>query len=487
MHFNIKNSRSIGLIPNLSNLLIHIIGIGGIGMSAIAEILYKNGIPVQGSDINPNENTVRLEKLGVKCFIGHNPENIKNATIVAYSTAVKDTNIEYQASLEAKKIMMSRDQILKEIIQNSWNICVSGMHGKTTTSSIISLIFEHTGLKNFISIVGGLMQYNQSNTISYKNHHWSVVEADESDDSFIKIPASIAVITNISPEHLDYHLTFEAIKHKFKEFLTRLPWYGFGVVCIDDQEVKKIADEVNNTKIITYSTKDKEANYYATNIKMEILSSDQDSKSSIKFDVLRDGIFLENFAINIFGNFNISNCLAAIAVANELQIDLQIIKKALFDFRSTKRRFEILGSYSGATVIDDYGHHPREIDAVLKTANDLKNFHQSKLTVIFQPHRYSRLQKLFNEFINVFQENKINNLIFLPVYNAGEKEINGVSSQALKNALEENEIFDGKIFNCENNIDDFKKLIDQNELNKNDIVLFLGAGDLNELAKKLIY
>jgi UDP-N-acetylmuramate--alanine ligase len=486
MQISIESQPIIGLMPDIDNLTVHIIGIGGIGMSAIAEVLYKNGIHVQGSDAKENENTKRLETLGIKCFIGHHSENIENAHIVAYSTAVKNDNVEYQAAIQANKILMSRHQILREIILKSWNICVSGMHGKTTTSSMIALIFEFhrnsmlqsiihypekeltsDNVTNFIAIIGGVMQYNQSNVIAY--------------DSFIKIPSTISVVTNISPEHLDYHLTFDSIKDKFMEFLKNIPYYGFGVVCIDDNEVAQIAQSIKSQnpqkKIFTYSMIDEQADYFANNIKI--------ITNCISFDVYNHKQFLANFTINIFGDFNISNCLAAIATANELKIDIDVIKKALFSFRSTKRRFEILGKYKDAIVIDDYGHHPRELKVVIKTAKDLADANNSKLIIIFQPHRYTRLQKLFDEFVNVLSTDQVDKLILLPVYHAGEEKILGIDSNNLvKNINSNNKT--KKAIVCLNNFEEIKNTLNNYDIQKNDIILFMGAGDVNALGYELI-
>ncbi len=500
MQLFINSHPIIGLIPNIENLTIHIIGIGGIGMSAIAEVLHKNGVIVQGSDVKENDNIKRLQNFGIQCFIGHDSKNIESADIVAYSTAVKHDNVEYKAAIESNKILMSRHQILREIIIKSWNICISGMHGKTTTSSIIALIFEYAriqyGFENdlsmdsrspnkppnnpldFIAIIGGVMQYNQSNVIAYDNFKWSVIEADESDDSFINIPSTVAIVTNISPEHLDYHLTFDSIREKFTKFLRNVPYYGFGVVCIDDKEVEKIAINVkaksNQKKIFTYSMINEKADYYANNIKTH--------NNKISFDVICRHEFISNFEINIFGDFNINNCLAAIATANELKIDLNIIKKALYDFRSTKRRFEILGNYKEAIVIDDYGHHPRELEVVIKTAKDLASSHQSKLILIFQPHRYTRLQKLFDEFVKILSTDQIGQLILLPTYSAGEEKILGVDSDYLaKNIKNKN-----KVMVCKNNFIEIKNILDNLGIQKNDIILFMGAGDISGFGYELI-
>jgi UDP-N-acetylmuramate--alanine ligase len=480
MLLNFQSKKNLGFFPN-SDLKFHIIGIGGIGMSAIAQVLYSHGYYVQGSDLNKNANIEKLQSLGIKCMIGeHNENNINGMDIVAYSSAVKKDNPEFAATLAQpdKIILMSRHQILHQIICNSYNVCVSGMHGKTTTSSMISLIFEYAKA-NFLSIIGGIMQYNQSNTIIHKNFDWSVIEADESDDTFIKIPSMVSIVTNISPEHLDYHLTFDIIKNKFIEFINNVHPLGFAVLCIDDQNVAKIVKQTDHQRIITYSVSNKNANYFANNIKMEIYNDENnEGKIRMSFDIYAQNQFLDKFYINIFGQFNISNCLAAIASSHRLGINLQIIKKALFDFRSTKRRFDILGKFQNkAIIIDDYAHHPREIEVVLDTASEFAKFYKSRLVVVFQPHRYSRLQKLQDDFIQALSSDKITNLIIMPVYSSGEKEIMGINSENLSKQIQNSILH--------NNFGELKSYLSNYSFEQNDIILFMGAGDISNMAHEL--
>ena len=352
------------------------------------------------------------------------------------------------------------------------------MHGKTTTSSMISLIFEYAKT-NFLAMIGGIMQYNQSNTIVHKNFDWAVIEADESDDTFIKIPSMVSIVTNISPEHLDYHLTLDVIKDKFIEFINNVHPLGFAVLCIDDRDISKITHHTSHKRIITYSIADINADYYADNIKMEIYNDEKnEGKIRMSFDVYHKNTFLDKFYINIFGQFNISNCLAAIASSHKLGIDLEIIKNALFDFRSTKRRFDILGRFDKkAIVIDDYAHHPREITVVLETAHEFAAFYQSRLIVVLQPHRYSRLQKLQDNFLEVLSSEDIDKLFIMPVYSSGEKEIRGINSENLSKQIK------GSIL-CEN-LEALKKSLSHLELKENDIILLMGAGDISDMAHEL--
>ena len=482
MQINFLSKKQLGLLPDLK-ITIHIIGIGGIGMSAIAHVLHEHGFDVQGSDLNENQNIKKLKERGIRCFIGaHNAENINNAHIVAYSSAVKKDNVEFiAASNNDKIILMSRHQILGQIIYNSYNVCVSGMHGKTTTSSMISLIFEYAKIK-FLAMIGGIMQYNQSNCIVHKDFEWAVIEADESDDTFIKIPSMVSIITNISPEHLDYHLTFDNIKNKFVEFINNVHPLGFAILCIDDKDVSNMIHQSNHKRIVSYSINDKNADYFADNIKMEMYYDDNgNGKIRMAFDVYCRGKFLDRFYINIFGQFNISNCLASIASSYELGIDIEIIKNALFDFKSTKRRFDIIGKLQNkAIVIDDYAHHPREIDVVINTAYDFAQFYKSRLIVVLQPHRYTRFQKLQDSFIEVLSSKKIDILIVMPVYSSGEKEISGVNSENFAKQI------DDCIYCPDFNNLKIILLSEKISIHENDIILMMGAGDITNMAYELI-
>lgn len=466
-----NTEKLISLVPNEGKTF-HIIGIGGIGMSAIAHILHNHGAYIQGSDLANSENIEKLKAVGIKCFIGHAADNIQNADIIIYSSAIKSENIEMQTARAQNKIILNRAEILNQMIYASYNICISGMHGKTTTSSMIALILEHAKIKQ-LAMIGGVMQYNQANFIIHKDFKWTVIEADESDDTFIRIPRTIPIVTNISPEHLDYHLTFENIKNKFLQFIEQIPFYGFAILCVDDEQVEEIANKVNHNRLITYSV-NKPATYSAQNIIVEKVNK-------INFDVYVRGKLLDTFTLNIFGKFNVSNALAAIAVAHELNIDLTNIKAALSDFRSTKRRFEILGKFCDAIVIDDYAHHPREIDVNIETALILAKQQNSKLFVIFQPHRYTRLQKLLDSFASS-KLLEADHLILLPVYSAGENEIQGANSAILLKKLIAYKL--NKNASVEIDYEAMKTEL-KKSVQANDIILFLGAGDVTKYAHDL--
>jgi UDP-N-acetylmuramate--alanine ligase len=487
---NINNfKKSIGLIP-LNKNVFHIIGIGGIGMSAIASILKKHGLEVQGSDMNYSQNIKRLESEGIRCFIGeHKKENIENADIIIYSTAVKNENVELSEGRKNKKIILNRAEILNYIIYSSYNILISGMHGKTTTSSMMALIFEYAKIAH-LSMIGGIMEFNNLNYIVHKDFEWSIIEADESDDTFIKIPSTIPLITNISPEHLDYHLTFDNIKRKFKEFIERAPFFGFSVICTEKQEMLDFSDELKlklkNHNIITYALEDfldnksdniNKINYIAKNIIFHDLNK-------MTFDVYCNNEFLENFELNIFGKFNISNALGCIAVSNEIGIDASIIKNALKNFKTTKRRFDIIGIIKdNVLLVDDYAHHPNEINANIETAKILAEKRGGKLICVLQPHRYSRVQKLFDIYINSkILDSDI--ACIMPIYAASESKIHGISSEVLSEKIDENRALMNSNLKKIEYIESFEKMNDfiLFYASKNDIVLFMGAGDISKMA-----
>jgi UDP-N-acetylmuramate--alanine ligase len=468
---------------------VHIIGIGGIGMSAIAGVLYKAGIYVQGSDMRDNEITQDLKRIGVRCFMGHHAANIEHADIVVYSTAVKADNVEYTAALRANKLLLSRHQILSKILSHSSNILISGSHGKTTTTSMLARIFDFRKQNDFIAIVGGVMEHNQSNFISHggTDFKWAIVEADESDSTFVQIPANVAIITNISAEHLDQHGTLDDLCRKFTLFLQNLPADGFGLVCIDDVEICKILGKITDKRrrVVTYSTSNRNADYYAANISKSL--ADNPCSPTISFDVYFESAYLASFVLNIHGVFNVGNCLAAIATCNELQIDMTLVRHALADFRTTKRRFEVIGRYREAIVINDYAVHPCELTVVIQTAYELKQAYQTRLFVCFEPHRYTRLCCLHNEFVRVLSSPVIDHLIILPVYGSGEPIIDGVDSRRLATSITRTQNSNcDRVTLCEHSISSLETVIGDLKPNKNDILIFIGAGDVYRLSQELL-
>lgn len=407
---------------------IHFIGIGGIGMSGIAEVLNNLGYGVQGSDASASYNTERLEKNGIKIFIDNSAENIAGASVIVVSSAIKPDNAELVAARRARLPVVRRAEMLAELMRLKIAIAVAGTHGKTTTTALTAAILEAAEVQPTV-INGGII--NARGTNAYLGAgEWMVVEADESDGSFTKLPATIAIITNIDPEHLDHYGSFEAAKNAYYSFLTNLPFYGFAVLCTDHHEVQALAARVHDRRFITYGT-NPQADIRAVNIK-----STADGE---KFDLEiaeRDGKparIIKDILLNMHGLHNVRNSLAAIAIAQELELSDKKLIKTLADFEGVKRRFTKTGVVAGITIIDDYGHHPVEISATLKAAQDAQAHSGGKVIAVVQPHRYSRVKDLFNDFCTCF--NDANIVIVADIYSAGESPIEGISADSLVEGL----------------------------------------------------
>ncbi len=406
---------------------LHFVGIGGIGMSGIAEVLHNLGYRVQGSDASDSYNTQRLKKLGINVFIGHKAEHVADASVVVISSAIKPENPEMQAARAARLPIVRRAEMLAELMRLKIAIAVAGTHGKTTTTAMTAAMLESAKLKPTV-INGGII--NSRGTNAYLGEgEWMVVEADESDGSFIKLPASIAVITNIDPEHLDHYGSFEQLKAAFHIFLTNIPFYGFGVLCIDHPEVQALFSRVSDRRIITYGF-NPQAVVRGHNIRIK--------PEGQLFDVditLRDGETrqIRDIMLPMHGQHNVSNSLASIAIAHELKISDDIIRDAFTDFEGVKRRFTKTGEALGITIIDDYGHHPVEISATLKAARAAQDAAGGRVIAVVQPHRYTRLRDLFKDFCTCF--NDADAVIVADVYSAGEEPIDGMHADALVDGL----------------------------------------------------
>jgi UDP-N-acetylmuramate--alanine ligase len=448
--------------------IFHIIGIGGIGMSAIAQIMHRNGYIIQGSDISDGYNIQNLTKLGIKVFIGHDAANIANADYVILSSAIKDTNPELIAAKEQGKIIVKRHEILSEIMRNKIGVSISGTHGKTTTTSMVANLFEkaHT---NPTVITGGII--NSKGTNGYVGSgDFMIVEADESDSTFVQIPSQIAVITNIEPEHLDFYGSFENLLKDFRKFITQLPFYGFAVACIDDAETRKLVSEIENKKIVTYGIDSKDANLQAKNIRA--------GKDNSTFDIYSQNRILRDVILSVSGRHNVLNSLAVVAIAFELGFDDEVIKNALKDFCGVKRRFTKTGEFLGATIVDDYAHHPTEVRATLANAKNFVASTGGKVIGVFQPHRYSRLQNLMSDFSKSFDDADV--LYVTDVYSAGEKEIEDVDSVKLISMLIEHGC--KSVYGIQNLEDLVSDLKNKTLVNPGDIIVFMGAGDITKWA-----
>ena len=451
--------------------VIHFIGIGGIGMSGIAEILVQSGYLVQGSDIKASNNTKRLEKLGIKIFIGQRKSNILNAKIIVVSTAISKNNIEL---IEAKKIFLPivhRAEMLGELMRLKQSIAIAGTHGKTTTTSLIAKMIEENGMDPTI-INGGIISSLDSNARMGKGD-WMVVEADESDGSFTKLNPTAAVITNIDLEHLDFHKNEKNLELAFFNFLSSIPFYGFICLCTDHPRVQKLISKLEDKKVITYGLS-ANADVRATNI----IYNNNKMNFTLSISNRRE-LEISSYEIefSMIGIHNIQNALATIATGIELKIPIEKIKNTLKTFTGVQRRFQNVGNFKNTTIIDDYGHHPVEINAALAAARLLAP--QSKIISIFQPHRYSRIKDLFNDFCSCF--NDADYVFLLDVYPAGEEPLKGFESNDLKNGLLK---YGHKNVSY---IESKKALIRETLkiISPHDIIICLGAGSITKIANTL--
>lgn len=404
---------------------IHFIGIGGIGMSGIAEAMTHLGYRVQGSDAADSANVKRLRERGIEVFIGHAAENLGDAQVVVYSSAVKPDNPEFQAAREKHLPIVRRAEMLAELMRLKWSIAVGGTHGKTTTTSMVAAILDTGGIDPTV-INGGIINAYGSNA-RIGNGRWMVVESDESDGSFLRLPATVAIVTNIDPEHMEHYGDFDRLRAAFRTFVENVPFYGFAVLCLDHPEVQSMVSRVIDRRIITYGTSP-QADVRA----VEIGFANGGSRFNVVFTDRVTGTqrILEEVTLPMPGKHNVLNSLAAISVADQIGIDPATIKKALANFGGVKRRFTRTGTWNGTAIIDDYGHHPVEIAAVLAAARQTTD---KRIVAVVQPHRYTRLRDLFEEFCTCF--NDAETVIVAPVYAAGEAPIEGIDRDALVEGL----------------------------------------------------
>ena len=462
------------LEKNIKNK-IHLTGIGGIGMSGIAEVLFSQGYKIQGSDLLNNNNTKRLKKMGIKVFLGHSQKNLKNVNILVISSAIKKNNTELKFAKKNKIPVYKRSDMLAALMKYNESIAVSGSHGKTTTTSLISSVLE---IANFdpTTIIGGIVnQYKSTTRIGKSN--WMVVEADESDGSLIDLFPKIAVLTNINKEHMDFYKNYSNLKKYFLNFTNNIPFDGVAIYCNDNTDLKKLLLENKKKNKISYGL-NKDSDVRATNILINEKGSFFDI--NIKKTNLLKKETINKIRLNVLGRHNIQNSLAAVTVAKILNINTNKIKQAFQKFKGVKRRFTLVCNFKGIKIIDDYAHHPEEIKATLELARDLK---PKKIIVIFQPHRYSRFKNLYYDFKKVLKN--CDRLYVANVYSAGEKKIKNISKE--KFVFEMNKI-DKNFAKSLNNIKSLPKII-LNEGSKGDIVIFIGAGDIskwvNDLPSKL--
>lgn len=471
-------------IPPHTVRQIHFVGIGGIGMSGIAEVLHNLGYVVSGSDMAENSNMERLRRLGVTIHIGHREKNIAGSQVVVVSSAIKQDNPEVIHAAAMRIPIVRRAEMLAELMRLKLSVAISGTHGKTTTTSLMGTLFETAGLDPTI-INGGIINAYGTNA-RLGTGEWVVVEADESDGSFIRLPATIAVVTNMDPEHMDYYGTFEAVHQAYLRFVDHIPFYGLGILCVDDANVRSLLPHLEHKRYLTYGF-DETANVRAVNLRfsdkgilfdVEITASSALACRTLGKDkVLTIPRKISNVFLPMMGQHNVQNALSVIAVAQELAISDEVINQAFASFKGVKRRFTIIGESQGITVVDDYAHHPVEIQTVIASARQAAS--SARVIAVIQPHRYSRLEYLMQDFCGCFAEADI--VIVAPIYSAGETPIPGITSDALAEGIRAT----GKA--------NVHTLLEPRELpylvrhlaQSGDIVLCLGAGTITNWAAAL--
>ncbi len=408
---------------------IHFVGIGGIGMSGIAEVMLNLGYEVQGSDARESTNTERLKRLGATIFIGQKAEQVHGAGAIVMSSAIKADNPELMEARARAIPVVRRAEMLAELMRLKWTVAVGGTHGKTTTTTMIAALLEGGDLDPTV-INGGIINAYASNA-KLGLGDWMVVEADESDGTFLKLLPTVAVVTNIDPEHMEHYGDFDTLRNAFATFVENLPFYGFAVLCIDHPEVQNLVSKINDRRVVTYGF-NPQADVRAENLRLEPEGS--------RFDVVFRGLDGEedrwaDLFLPMAGKHNTQNVLSAIAVSRELGLDSEQVRKGLSSFGGVKRRFTNVGKWNGVNVIDDYGHHPVEISAVLQAARQVVSAGEGsgKVHAVMQPHRYSRLKDLFEDFSTCF--NDADRVYLTDVYAAGEEPIEGISAPSLAESI----------------------------------------------------
>ncbi|CAN5334223.1 UDP-N-acetylmuramate--L-alanine ligase [soil metagenome] len=457
---------------------VHFVGIGGIGMSGIAEIMLKIGYAVQGSDAKASANTERLAALGARIFIGHDAAHVsEGVSAVVYSTAVKATNPEMMTARERRIPLVRRAEMLAELMRLQFSIAVGGTHGKTTTTSMVAALLDAAGLDPTV-VNGGIINAYGTNA-KVGDGDWIVVEADESDGSFLRLKSTVAIVTNIDPEHLDHYGDFDAVRRAFCDFVENIPFYGFAAVCLDHPEVQRLVASIDNRRLVTYGM-NPQAQVRAENVIM--------GPDGCGFDVVfqsGDSVVeptrIEGLHLPMAGWHNVANALAAIAVARELDVSDEAIRSGLAGFGGVKRRFTTTGVVRGIRIVDDYGHHPVEIAAVLKAARQVVQSGEvaGRVIAVMQPHRFTRLRDLMEEFSTSFSD--ADTVFIADVYPAGETPIEGVDKQALVDGVRR---YGHRHVSALENVTTLPRVIAE-AASAGDVVVLLGAGDITSWAYAL--
>jgi len=445
---------------------IHFVGIGGIGMSGIAELLLNLGYRVSGSDLRLTDITGRLVELGGTIFEGHRPEYIQGADVVVISSAVGDINPEVVAAKEAIVPVIPRAEMLAELMRLKYSIAVAGAHGKTTTTGMIASILDHGGLDPTV-VIGGKLGSLGTNALLGQGE-FIVAEADESDGSFLKLSPTIGVVTNIDAEHLDFYGDLKKIKQVFIDFINKVPFYGMAVLCLDNEGIQELIPKIEK-RFTTYGMTS-QADYQAKDVSFEALKS--------RYSISCRGEALGTVDLNLPGIYNVYNSMASIAVGMELGIPFDIILRALKNIEGVQRRLQVKGTAHGVTVVDDYGHHPTEIRLTLQAVRQCWPDH--RIVVAFQPHRYSRTAALFDDFTRAFYQ--ADTLVVLPIYSAGEVPIENVDGQSLCEGIHQHGHKDVVFHNGQDAAVSYLK----KTLRKGDLLLTLGAGDVWQVGEKFL-
>lgn len=443
----------------------HFVGIGGIGMSGIAEVLINLGYEVSGSDMKESANTKRLRELGATIHIGHDEGNLAQADVVVISSAIKGGNPEVVAARRRKIPVIRRAEMLAELMRLKYGIAVAGTHGKTTTTSLVASILESAGIDPTV-VIGGRLNATGTNA-KLGQGEFLVAEADESDGSFLKLSPTIAVVTNIDPEHLDHFGDMDNVRKAYLDFLNKVPFYGLNVVCLDHEEVQAMLPKLEK-RYVTYGL-NTQADIQANAIEY--------GAGETSFELIAHGNSLGRFTLDMLGQHNVLNCLAACAVAFELEVSPEDVRKALLSFGGVQRRFQFWHKSDELMLVDDYAHHPTEIKATLAGARSA--FRGKRVIGVFQPHRYSRVSDLYQEFVTSFYQADV--LYVMDIYPAGEKPIEGIHSQSLSETIREHGHNDVRYVSSR---DEMMKQL-RADLSGNDLIITLGAGDVWTVVREL--
>ncbi len=451
--------------------IIHFVGIGGIGMSGLAQVMKTMGFKIQGSDQNKNKSTLNCSKAGIKVFIGHSKKNIKNATIIVKSSAIKDSNVEIKEAKKSKISIYSRAEILANVVSLKKNIIITGSHGKTTTTSLVAKILSDQKLDPTI-INGGVINSFKSNAKLGKGD-WAILEADESDGSFLKLPINYSIVTNIDLEHLDYYKSYNNLENAFVEFINKTPPIGKSIICIDNTNIKKILKKIKNKNTLTYGFS-KNANYrisnsrfYTTHSLFDLHYKDLENKKKK----------IKNINLKLIGEHNILNASAAVAVCLNLGVKIDVIKKALRNFSGVQRRMTKIFTKNKNEFFDDYAHHPTEISSILNGVK--KVYSRRKIISVFEPHRYSRIRSLKQAFSKSFVKSDL--VLICPVYAAGEKKILNFSLLNFANLISKNSKTQTVIVQNQRELSNYFK---KNLIN-DEIIIGMGAGLISQWMRDL--